>query len=167
MADQPNSHQVSDQQIIDILNQFPGVGRRFERLADGLYSDYAHHPEEIRATVEIAKEEAKNLGKNGVVVVYQPHQNTRQHEVFSLYQDVFLGVDQLFWLPTYLTRENPGLKIYTPADFIATLKNPEIATSVSLDDQLRLKLKSLLQDNYLVILMSAGPADQWFRDSII
>ena len=167
LADQPNAHKISDQQIIDILNQFPGVGRRFERLSDGLYSDYAHHPEEIRATVEIAKEEAKNLGKNGVVVVYQPHQNTRQHEVFSLYRDVFLGVDQLFWLPTYLTRENPELKIYAPIDFINTLTNSEIATSAELDDQLKVKLKSLLQDNYLVILMSAGPADQWFRDNLI
>lgn len=167
LADQPNAHKISDQQIIDILNKFPGVGRRFERLSDGLYSDYAHHPEEIRATVEIAKEEAKNLGKNGVVVVYQPHQNTRQHEVFSLYRDVFLGVDQLFWLPTYLTRENPELKIYAPIDFINTLTNSEIATSAELDDQLKVKLKSLLQDNYLVILMSAGPADQWFRDNLI
>jgi len=42
----------------------------------------------------------------------------------------------------------------------------EIAVPADLDDQLRLKLKSLLQDNYLVILMSAGPADQWFRDSL-
>ena len=167
LATQSNHNQISDQQIIDILNQFPGVGRRFERLADGLYSDYAHHPEEIKATVEIAKEEAEKLGKTGVVVVYQPHQNTRQHEVFHLYKDAFQGVDHLFWLPTYLTRENPLLKIYTPEDFINSLSHPEIAFSADLDQNLMINLKNFYQQNYLIILMSAGPADTWFRSKFL
>ena len=167
LADQSDHSQISDQQILDILNQFPGVGRRFERLKDGLYSDYAHHPEEIKATVEIAKEEAEKLGKTGVVVVYEPHQNTRQHEVFHLYKNVFQGVDHLFWLPTYLTRENQSLKIFTPSDFIKTLDNQVIAVSAELNEDLKSKLKDLHQQNYLIILMSAGPADQWFRDELL
>lgn len=166
-ASENHSQNISDELILETLNRFPGVGRRFERLADGLYTDYAHHPEEIKATIEIAKEEAKNLNKAGVVVVYQPHQNTRQHEVFHLYQDAFLGVDHLFWLPTYLTRENPSLKIYTPADFIVTLENPRIAKPANLDNDLKTELRTLLQENYLVILMSAGPADAWFRHDLL
>lgn len=167
LADQSDHSQISDQQILDILNQFPGVGRRFERLKDGLYSDYAHHPEEIKATVEIAKEEAEKLGKTGVVVVYEPHQNTRQHEVFHLYKNAFQGVDHLFWLPTYLTRENQSLKIFTPSDFIKTLDNQVAATPAELNEDLKSKLKDLHQQNYLIILMSAGPADQWFRDELL
>lgn len=167
LADQPDHSQISDQQILDILNQFPGVGRRFERLKDGLYSDYAHHPEEIKATVEIAKEEAEKFGKTGVVVVYEPHQNTRQHEVFHLYKNVFQGVDHLFWLPTYLTRENQSLKIFTPSDFIKTLDNQAVAVPAELNEDLKSKLKDLYQQNYLIILMSAGPADQWFRDELL
>lgn len=167
LADQSDHSQISDQQILDILNQFPGVGRRFERLKDGLYSDYAHHPEEIKATVEIAKEEAEKLGKTGVVVVYEPHQNTRQHEVFHLYKNVFQGVDHLFWLPTYLTRENQSLKIFTPSDFIKTLDNQAVAVPAELNEDLKSKLKDLYQQNYLIILMSAGPADQWFRDELL
>lgn len=167
LADQSDHSQISDQQILDILNQFPGVGRRFERLKDGLYSDYAHHPEEIKATVEIAKEKAEKLGKTGVVVVYEPHQNTRQHEVFHLYKNVFQGVDHLFWLPTYLTRENQSLKIFTPSDFIKTLDNQVVATPAELNEDLKSKLKDLHQQNYLIILMSAGPADQWFRDELL
>ena len=167
LADQSDHSQISDQQILDILNQFPGVGRRFERLKDGLYSDYAHHPEEIKATVEIAKEEAEKLGKTGVVVVYEPHQNTRQHEVFHLYKNVFQGVDHLFWLPTYLTREDKSLKIFTPSDFIKTLDNQAVAVPAELNEDLKSKLKDLYQQNYLIILMSAGPADQWFRDELL
>ena len=78
-----------------ILNSFPGVGRRFERIADGVYTDYAHHPEEIVATIDVARDEAKLRNKKGVVVVYQPHQNTRQHEVKDEYKRAFVGADKL------------------------------------------------------------------------
>lgn len=151
--------------LVEILNGFPGVGRRFEKIADGVYSDYAHHPEEIAATVEIAQEESKMAGRKGVVVVYQPHQNTRQHEVRDGYRDVFLGVEKLYWLPTYLTRENPDLEVIQPYDFIAGLANAEVAESAELDDDLRKKLKEYLDDNYLVLLMTAGPADRWLRSN--
>ena len=149
--------------IIDTLNQFPGVGRRFEKLQNGLYTDYAHHPEEIAATVEIAKEQAKLDHKKGVVVIYEPHQNSRQHEVRAGYKDAFKNADKLFWLPTYLTREDPNLKVITPAEFIKDLSNSDIAEPAELDDNLKHQIQNYLDDNYLVILMTAGPADSWLR----
>lgn len=150
-------------EIVEILNEFPGVGRRFERIADGVYTDYAHHPEEIAATVEAARDEARILGRKGVVVVYQPHQNTRQHEVFEGYKQAFLGADKVFWLPTYLTRENPDLKVLKPEDFIGTLSNKDIAETAELSKELEGKLKQYLEKDYLVVLMTAGSADEWFR----
>ena len=47
---------IEDEEIIKVLDSFPGVGRRFEWISNGVYTDYAHHPEEVKATVEIAKE---------------------------------------------------------------------------------------------------------------
>ena len=73
--------EVSREEIVKVLNDFPGVGRRFEKISDGVYTDYAHHPEEIAATMDVVKDEKRLHGYKGVVVVYQPHQNTRQHEV--------------------------------------------------------------------------------------
>ncbi len=150
--------------LIGILNKFPGVGRRFEKIGDGVYSDYAHHPEEIAATVKIAKDEARILGKKGIIVIYQPHQNTRQHEVFDGYRDAFLGVDKIFWLPTYLTRENPELKVIEPKEFIDSLSNSEVAEVAETNEDLEKKLKKYLEEEYLVVLMTAGPADGWFRE---
>ncbi len=150
--------------MIGVMNGFPGVGRRFERINSGVYSDYAHHPEEIAATVEMAKEEAELSGRNGVVVVYQPHQNTRQHEVKDGYRDAFVGADKVLWLPTYLTRENEELRVIKPEEFIADLSNTEVAEPAELGDELEEKLRKYLDDNYLVILMTAGPADAWFRE---
>ena len=151
------------QEIVGTLNEFPGVGRRFEKIADGVYTDYAHHPEEIAATVEIAKEEAELKGLKGVVVVYQPHQNIRQHEVKDDYKESFVGADKLFWLPTYLVREDPNLAVITPEEFVAGLSNKEVAEAAEMNDDLAKKLWGYVDEGYLVILMTAGPADEWFR----
>ena len=153
--------------LIRILNEFPGVGRRFERIADHIYTDYAHHPEEIVATVEMAKEEAKTLGAKGLVVVYQPHQNTRQHEVRDGYKDAFVGVDKVYWLPTYLTREDANLAVIEPEEFIAGLDNAEVAEVAELNEELVKKIKEHLDANELVILMTAGSADSWLRKNFI
>ena len=155
---------ASRKKIIEVINEFPGVSRRFERISDGVYSDYAHHPEEIAATIKVAEDEARILGKKGVVVAYQPHQNTRQHEVYKDYAQAFLGATKVFWLPTYLTRENPELKILEPAELINVLENREVAEVSEVGAELEKRLKEYLAEGYLVVLMTAGPADGWLRE---
>ena len=155
---------ATDAEITEILNSFPGVGRRFERIADGVYTDYAHHPEEIAATVDVAREEAQMRGKKGVVVVYQPHQNVRQREVRDGYRNAFCGAEKIYWLPTYLTREDPELEVLTPEDLIQGLSNKEMAEPAELNEKLKENLKRYLEDGYLVVLMTAGPADGWMRE---
>lgn len=145
-------------QLVALANNFPGSGRRFEKLAEGIYSDYAHHPEEISATIDMARDLAKD--KQGLAVIYEPHQNTRQHSVRSAYRDAFKGADHIFWLPTFTTREDPDLPILTPADLTKDIEN---ATPALLDDSLANEIKTLAQKGYLVLLMTAGPADAWLR----
>ena len=151
-------------EIIKVLNDFPGVGRRFEKISDGIYTDYAHHPEEIMATVDVARDEARLQKKKGVVVVYQPHQNTRQYELKNEYYDVFDGVDKIYWLPTYLTRERADLPVLTPEDLIGGLKNKNIAETVELSNDLVDKIRHFVAEDYLVVLMTAGPVDAWWRE---
>lgn len=155
--------QNNRKKIVEAINTFPGVGRRFEQVAEGYYSDYAHHPEEVAATIEVAREEAERRGLEGVVAVYEPHQNTRQAELAADYAKSFTGVKKIYWLPTYLTRENPKQKILTPADFIAKLDNKKSAEVAELNDSLEAELKKWHDKGYLVLLMTAGPADQWLR----
>jgi len=154
-----NSHK----QILNAINSFPGVGRRFEQVSEGYYSDYAHHPEEVVATVEIAREEAERRDLKGVVAVYEPHQNIRQSELAADYANAFDGVTKVYWLPTYLTREDPKRKVLTPSDFITKLDNKKVAEPAELDDKLAAELKKWHNKGYLILLMSAGPADLWLR----
>ena len=158
--------EITDVKIVEVLNKFPGVGRRFERLYQGIYTDYAHHPEEIKATMDVALDEMELRGKKGVVVVYQPHQNTRQHEVQDLYYDAFIGADKIFWLPTYLTREDESLPVIRPMDFINGLSNAEMAEVAEIGDELWMEILRYNNLGYLVILMTAGPADEWLREQI-
>ena len=76
---------------------------------------------------------------------------------------MFEGVDKLYWLPTFLVREDPDLKILEPQDFIANLTNKEKAESADMNDDLEQKLLEYHKDNYLILLMTAGPADLWLR----
>lgn len=149
--------------LLQMMNEFPGVGRRFEQVSEGYYSDYAHHPEEVAATVEIAIEEAERRGLKGVVAVYEPHQNSRQVELLEEYAPAFQGLTKLYWVPTFLTRENPKLEILKPAQFVAKLENKKIAEAAELNDELAQKLLDWHKKGYLVLLMSAGPADAWIR----
>ena len=156
--------EIKREEIVEILSKFPGVGRRFEKIVEGVYTDYAHHPEEIAATMGVVKDEKRLHGKKGIVVVYQPHQNTRQHEVRDGYREAFIGADKIYWLPTYLTRENPDLPVLTPTELISGLVNKDVAETAVVSDGLAGKLQQYVDDDYLVILMTAGPADGWLRE---
>ena len=151
------------QKIIDILNDFPGAGRRFERIVHGVFSDYAHHPNEIASTVKMAIELKERDNYAGLAVIYQPHQNTRQYEVRSGYKNAFVGADKIFWLPTYLTRENPDLAVLSPEELIEETATQNQTEVVDLDDSLAETIHQLHDQNWLIILMTAGPADGWLR----
>lgn len=149
--------------LVELVNEFPGVGRRFEQVSEGYYSDYAHHPEEVKATVEIALEEANRRSLKGVVAIYEPHQNCRQTELVEQYADAFQGVKKLYWVPTFLTREKARQAVLTPKDFIAVLENKKVAEAAELDDELAQTILDWHKKGYLILLMSAGPADAWIR----
>ncbi len=152
------------QKIINVLNNFPGAGRRFEKIADGIYSDYGHHPNEIASTVKMAVELKMRDNYTGLAVIYQPHQNTRQHEVRRAYKHAFAGADKIFWLPTYLTRENPNLAVLTPDELIEETETRSQTEVVDLNEELAEKIRQLRNGNWLVVLITAGPADEWLRE---
>ena len=79
------------------------------------------------------------------------------------YKDAFMGADKIFWLPTYLTRENPNLAVLTPEELTKGLSNREVAETAEANEVLAEKLKQYVLQGYLVILMTAGPADGWLR----
>lgn len=143
------------------INSFPGTVRRFERLADNLYSDYGHHPVEIAATLQMAREISDEI-----VLVYQPHQNVRQHEIQDQYTDQFDLAEKVYWLPTYLSREDPNLTILTPSDLTKHLTNPQAISIADLDHQLWDDIQAARDAGKLVLCMGAGSIDTWVREQL-
>ena len=144
------------------IESFPGSGRRFEKLADNLYSDYGHHPTEIKATLQMARELSDH-----VVLVYQPHQNVRQHEIKENYTaEVFNQAEKIYWLPTYLTREDPNLPILSPQELAKNLPNPEQISYADLNDELWHNIEDARTNGKLVLCMGAGTIDEWLRQHL-
>lgn len=143
------------------LESFPGTKRRFERLADNLYSDYGHHPVEITATLQMAHEISDH-----VVLVYQPHQNVRQHEIREQYTDeVVVHADEVYWLPTYLSREDAALEVLTPHQLTSQLTSTSLHFS-EFDDTLWADITRHRAAGHLVLCMGAGSIDGWLRDKL-
>lgn len=153
------------EKAIAALNNFPGTDRRFEKLSDGIYSDYGHHPVEVAATLEMAREVAEQNGFSGVSLVYQPHQNVRQHEVRNEYTpEIFANADEVIWLPTFLSRENPDLEVLAPAELAHRIADKTIFAE--LDEVLIAKIQELRAKNRLILAMSAGSLDGFIREKL-
>ena len=151
--------------LVKIINRFPGVSRRFEKIADNIYSDYAHTPEKIAGCLEMAKELS-----NKVVVVYEPLTNKRQYSIRNTYADLFKNVKKLYWVPSYLTREDPDQHVLTPTELIENMGNKEIAEPAELNPQLLESIKKHQSDGDLVICISGGGGgslDEWLRQQFI
>jgi UDP-N-acetylmuramate--alanine ligase len=152
---------VASNDAIRAINAFPGTSRRFETLADNLVSDYGHHPSEIKATLQMAQEISDK-----VVLVYQPHQNVRQHEIKAEYTpEVFQDADKVYWLPTYLSREDPALETLTPEQLSEKLPDG-LATPMEMNDELWQKINEHTTAGDLVLVMGAGSIDEWLRKKI-
>jgi UDP-N-acetylmuramate--alanine ligase len=153
--------------LIDLMNEFPGLSRRMEEITPGLYSDYAHTPEKIKGAMGIALEIAQEKGKE-LVVIYEPLTNRRAHYIQDELQDVFAGANVIYWVPSYLAREDPNQTVLTPTELIKHL-NPElqkIAKPMELNDQFKADIRSHLNAGDMVVAMTGGGGnslDEWLR----
>ncbi|RZO23016.1 MAG: UDP-N-acetylmuramate--L-alanine ligase [SAR92 clade bacterium] len=101
---------IPDSAIINGLQEFSGVGRRFEIIGDYpvkegtamLVDDYGHHPTEVKATIDAVR--AGWPGKR-LVMVFQPHRYTRTRDLFDDFVEVLSQVDVLIVLDVYAAGE--------------------------------------------------------------
>ena len=90
------------------MKTFSGVDRRFDfhvRKADKAYlSDYAHHPEEIRASIQSIREVYP--GKR-IVGIFQPHLYTRTRDFYHEFAEALSLLDEVILTEIYTAREQP------------------------------------------------------------
>lgn len=152
-------------QLITYVNSFPGLSRRFEKLSEGVYTDYAHNAEKVRGALNIALEHSAK-----VVVVYEGLHNRRQHFMLGQGQftELFEGAEKVYIVPTYLGREDPDLKILTPADIAAFVGGPASVEPAQKDEALKILIDEHVQSGALVLCLSGGGGgslDEWLRSA--
>ena len=153
------------EEIIGHMNRFPGLSRRMEEIVPSLYSDYAHTPEKIRGAMSVAQEMAAASGQK-LVVVYEPLTDRRQHYIIDDYKDCFSGADKLYWVPSYLAREDPDERVIPPAELISHLDDPSIAEPMERNPYLAKKIQQHLDNGDMVVGMAGGGGgslDDWLR----
>jgi UDP-N-acetylmuramate--alanine ligase len=151
-------------ELLEHINRFPGVSRRFEQIAPGVYSDYAHTPPKIRGALQLAHE----VAQDNVIVIYEGLHNTRQHFIKDELKTLFDDVKQLYVIPSYLAREDPSLALLAPDDLLQLLspKAQAHARAAGLDTDLAAAIRHHLDEGNIVLALSAGGGgslDEWLR----
>ena len=102
---------ISFKNISKGLNDFQGVGRRFELselyFTDQphvLIDDYGHHPAEILSTILATKEK---FPRKKICMIFEPHRYTRTQQLFDDFVKVLSKVDFLLLLDIYPASEKP------------------------------------------------------------
>jgi UDP-N-acetylmuramate--alanine ligase len=93
--------------IKDYFYGFTGMGRRFQKVCNlngiEVYDDYAHHPTEIKATLNAA---ALKFGKEHIVAVFQPHRYTRLKALWNDFKNAFDEAERIIVTDVYAASED-------------------------------------------------------------
>jgi len=106
---------INDQAIQSALNKFEGIGRRFQHYGNFpvpgknegevmLVDDYGHHPSEVAATIQAARE---GWPERRLVMAFQPHRYSRTRDLYEDFVNVLSQVDVLLMLEVYSAGETP------------------------------------------------------------
>jgi len=158
--------QIDPSTSLGALAKFTGTWRRFEfkgKTAGGalVYDDYAHHPTEIGATIQAAREFMAKRNLNGkLIIAFQPHLYSRTKLLKDDFVKVLAQADEVILAPIYAAREpaDPDISSEALADLIKT-KNTHVFSFKNLEEVKNYVLKNS-QEGDLVITMGAGDITQ-------
>lgn len=148
---------IGDDALRAALGHIEGVGRRLEHKGTvagvTVKDDYAHHPTEIRAALETARQ----LAGGRLIGVFQPHRYTRTQHLAEEFGDCFDALDHLVVLPIYAAGEAPidGVTAELIADAVRRRGQVEVV-SVEGKAAAVAHLLGLVQPGDTVVTIGAG-----------
>jgi UDP-N-acetylmuramate--alanine ligase len=139
------------------LREFEGVRRRFEVLGvhNGvtIVDDYAHHPGEIRATLDAAR----RSGYQRIIAVFQPHLYTRTRDFLDQFAETLCGADEIIVTSIYKAREEPIPGVSSEAIVSKiTIHIGKAAQYAADKDTIPEILKNKVKSGDVVVFMGAG-----------
>lgn len=149
---------ISFEKIQSGLQRFQGVFRRFQPklTTDELIviDDYAHHPTEVKASIEGARNGWK---ERRLVAVFQPHLYSRTQQMYKEFGLSFFDAEVLVVTDVYPSREEP-IEGVTGKLIADTAKEYGHRDVYYVEDKTQLpeKLSEIVKDGDIVITMGAG-----------
>lgn len=148
---------VAFEVAVSALGDFEGIGRRFETKGEVndvlVVDDYAHHPEELRATLGAARDAFDRR----VVVAFQPHRYSRTKHLMQEFATCFNASDVLFITDIYAASEEPieGIDAQKLVDVIQAHGHQDVQWVGSVNDA-AVALRERVKAGDIVITCGAG-----------
>lgn len=151
------SYGISRDVVIASVGEFKGTKRRFEILGNRrgvtFVDDYAHHPNEIQATLKAAREwfEGRRL-----IIVFQPHTFSRTKTLFTEFAHSFGLADKVVITDIFASAredDDPTISASMLTDAVNKLSNNAHFVT---QDKLESEVSNLMQTGDVVMTMGAG-----------
>lgn len=159
---------IDDATLQHVLeDEFTGLARRFEVIGSGMgvtfVDDYAHHPTEIQAMLEGAREYFPN---RKLVVVFHPHQFSRTRIMLDDFAKSFKGAGRVIVAPIYAVRDSEEDKQSVSSQQLVEEinKHSNNAEFMGDFDAIEARLSEELVAGDVLITMGAGEADIFGRE---
>ena len=153
---------VARSDALPALRDFAGTGRRFERRGQvggvTVVDDYGHHPTEVAATIETARE----LAAGRVLVLFQPHLFSRTRHLAVEFGAALAAADVVCVTDVYAARETPvdGVTGKLIVDALAERRpGMPIAWAPTVEDGARL-VAPMAREGDIVLTVGAGDVDR-------
>ena len=147
------------------LKKFLGIQRRFTKIFSlgkiEFFDDYAHHPTEIRAVINSAREVYRD---RKIISVFQPHRYSRVKALKNEFASSFKSADSIVLCPVYSAGEKIKYN-FSQKKFSKLISKKSKIQVINIKNQNELKnyfRKNLLKDE-MVICMGAGSISNWIR----
>ncbi len=150
--------------IKESIEEFKGLWRRFETIGewntDLIISDYAHHPQELKALLKGAKE---FYPKKKIVAIFQPHQEDRTQRLFNDFLDSFENADNVIIYPIYEVAGRRSEKAKNSEDLAKEIHKKESQNVYYLDTYDKVKEQLENYQDAVILIIGAGDIDNLAR----
>ena len=153
--------------VLAALGRFQGVARRFERLGrvKGIefVDDYAHHPTEVRAAIEAARQAFPG---SRLVVVFQPHLYSRTQREAGATGEALAGADLVVVMDVYPAREEPIPGVSGELVVAAARSAGSTVVYESSRDSVGERVRGMLEEGDVLLTLGAGDVTAVGRDLV-
>ncbi len=153
---------VAEEFIQDAFESFQGIARRFQIYSDicidgksiQLVDDYGHHPTELAATIQAAREA---YPEKRLVVLFQPHRYSRTRDLFDDFVRVLNETDALMLCEVYAANEDPIIGADSAALCRALRARGKLDPILVKDmSEIQSTLEHVIHDNDVLLTLGAG-----------